>query len=118
MAVDEAMNERVRKILGDRADVTEKKMFSGTCFMLNGNMLCAVNRERMMFRVGKDQNEKALERGASPVEMRGKKLGGFVWVKREKLAQARELKKWLEMARRYVEEMPAKKINRGRAPVR
>lgn len=31
MALDEAMNERVRKILGDRADVTEKKMFSGTC---------------------------------------------------------------------------------------
>src|ERR1700741_5078044 len=106
MAVDEALNERVRKILGDRADVTEKRMFSGTCFLLNGNMLCAVNRERMMFRVGKDQNDKAIERGATPVEMRGRKLGGFVWVQRELLGDAQSLKKWIEMARTYVEEMP------------
>ncbi len=54
MAVDEALNERVRRILGDQ-DVTEKRMFSGTCFMLGGNMLCAVNRERMFFRVGEDR---------------------------------------------------------------
>jgi TfoX/Sxy family transcriptional regulator of competence genes len=117
VAVDEALNERVREILGD-ADVTEKRMFSGTCFLLNGNMLCAVNRERMMFRVGKDQNDKALERGATPVEMRGRKLGGFVWVKRELVSETRELKKWLEMARGYVEEMPKKAVKRGRAPVR
>ena len=118
MAVDEAQNERVRKLLGDRSEVIEKRMFSGTCFLLNGNMLCAVNRERMMFRVGKDQNEVALKRGATAVEMRGRKLGGFVWVKRTQLGEARELKKWVEMARRYVEEMPKKAVKRGRAPVR
>lgn len=117
MAVDEALNARVRKILGDR-DVTEKNMFSGTCFMLNGNMLCAVNRERMMFRVGKDQNTEAIERGATPVEMRGRVMGGFVWVQRERVSETRELKKWIEMARSYVGEMPKKKVKRGKAPVR
>ena len=116
MAVDEQQNERVRRLLGDR-DVVEKRMFSGTCFLLSGNMLCAVNRDRMMFRVGKDQNDKAIERGATPVEMRGRKLGGFVWVQRELVSETKELKRWLEMAKRYVGELPKKKVKRGRAPV-
>ena len=116
MAVDEAMNERVRKILGDRG-ISQKRMFSGTCFFVNGNMLCAVNRDRMMFRVGKDQNDKAIERGATPVEMRGRKLGGFVGVQRELVSETKELKRWLEMAKRYVGELPKKKVKRGRAPV-
>src|SRR5581483_5984042 len=92
MAGDEGLNERVRKISGDHGDVTEKRMCSGTCFMLNGNMLCAVNRERMMFRVGKDQNDEALERGATPVEVRGHVMG-------------------------YVERMLGKTVKRGKAPV-
>jgi TfoX/Sxy family transcriptional regulator of competence genes len=116
MAVDDELNARVRKILGDR-DVAEKRMFSGTCFMLNGNMLCAVNRERMIFRVGKDQDTAAQKRGAYPVEMRGRVLGGFVWVKRELVSETKELRRWLEMAKRYVGEMPKKKVKRGRAPV-
>jgi len=49
--------------------------------MLSGNMLCAVNRERMMFRVGKDQNDEALKRGAAAMEMRGRVMSGFEWVK-------------------------------------
>lgn len=117
MAVDEALNARVRQMLGDQ-EVTEKRMFSGTCFMLNGNMLCAVNRERMFFRVGKEQNEAALKRpGARPVEMRGRPLAGFVWVDRAQLKDGRSLKRWLAMAQSYVDALPAKKIKRGSAPV-
>ena len=35
------------------AGITEKKMFGGYCWMLNGNMLCGVEVGRFMFRVGK-----------------------------------------------------------------
>jgi len=117
MAVDEAMNERVRKVLGDKG-ATDKRMFSGTCFFLNGNMLCAVNQKRMFFRVGKDQDADALATGeAYPMVMRGRKLGGFVWVDREHLKDARSLKRWLAMAQKYVGTLPKKAMKRGRAPV-
>lgn len=117
MAVDEALNERVRQLLGD-CDIVEKRMFSGTCFLLNGHMLCAVNRERMMFRVGRDQNQTALERGATQVEMRGRAMSGFVWVERERLNRTSALRQWLEMARKHVETMPAKQVKRGKAPLK
>jgi TfoX/Sxy family transcriptional regulator of competence genes len=118
MPVNEEMNERVRRILGDGDDVTEKRMFGGTCFLVDGNMLCAVDRDRMFFRVGKDEDAAALKRpGAYPVEMRGRALKGFVWVDRPHL-DARSLKRWLELARRYVSTLPKKPVKRGRAPVR
>jgi TfoX/Sxy family transcriptional regulator of competence genes len=53
MLYDEKLAERLRHVLADRESVTEQRMFGGLCFLLQGNMLCGVHRERLMFRVGK-----------------------------------------------------------------
>ena len=117
MAVDEKLNERVRKVLGDRDGLSEKAMFGGTCFLLSGNMLCAASSRRMMFRVGKDQDAAALKRpGARPMEMSGRRMAGFVFVDLA-YCDARGLKSWIALAERYVSTLPAKKVKRGRAPV-
>src|SRR3954453_11773490 len=42
MAYDERLAERVRDLVGARAGVTEKKMFGGIGWMLNGNMAVGV----------------------------------------------------------------------------
>jgi TfoX/Sxy family transcriptional regulator of competence genes len=52
---------RVRKAL-TTARVSEKRMFGGVTFMLNGNMLCTVFEEGLMLRVGKDAEAAALAR--------------------------------------------------------
>ena len=117
MAVDEELNERVRKILDRHADIAEKRMFSGTCFMLNGNMLCAASQKRMMFRVGKEQDAEAMKRlGAKPMIMSGRRMAGFVFVDRAH-CDARALKSWIALAEKFVSTLPAKKARRGRAPV-
>jgi len=36
MAYDEKLAERIRGALGSRADVTERKMFGGLAFLLDG----------------------------------------------------------------------------------
>ena len=52
---------RIRKILGDDPNVSERNMFGGVCFMLNGNMLCGPTKEgHLMLRVGKERHEEAL----------------------------------------------------------
>ena len=61
MAYDEGLAQRVREALAHRPDLTERKMFGGLCFMLNGNMLCGVHKGGGMFRVGKDNEAAALE---------------------------------------------------------
>ncbi|TIS82453.1 MAG: TfoX/Sxy family protein, partial [Mesorhizobium sp.] len=47
------MVERLRAALGRRA-FTEQKMFGGTCFMINGNMLVGTSKRGLLVRVGKD----------------------------------------------------------------
>jgi len=43
MAYDEQLAARVRALLADREDVSERKMFGGLTFMVGGHMCCGVN---------------------------------------------------------------------------
>ena len=70
MAYNEKLAERIRAIVGERPDLTERKMFGGLAFMLNGNMFCGITRDDLMVRVGPDRFEEAL---ASP----GARLDGL-----------------------------------------
>jgi hypothetical protein len=110
MAYSELLAMRFRDALGTRSGIIEKKMMGGLVFMLDGNMLGAVGRrdgvDRFMFRVGPDQIADALGRGAVQMEMGGRVMKGFVFV-READAQ-HSLEDWIVMARRYVETLPAK----------
>jgi hypothetical protein len=54
--------ERVRKALSGKRAITEKKMFGGICFLLRSHMLCGTGKQGFMFRVGRAQHAKALDR--------------------------------------------------------
>jgi TfoX/Sxy family transcriptional regulator of competence genes len=98
----------MRRALGKRSGITEKKMFGGFCWMLHGNMLCGVEVGRYMFRVGKDLEADALARpGASPMDITGRPMKGFVWVRAER-AEGRELKSWIDLASKFVGSLPPK----------
>ena len=45
MAYDEALAERIREVLADSADVTERKMFGGLAFLVRGHMVCGVTHD-------------------------------------------------------------------------
>ena len=53
MAHDEGLAEILRGDLADLPGISEKRMFGGLAFMLDGNMLCGVHKDGAMFRVGK-----------------------------------------------------------------
>ena len=83
-------------------------MFGGTCFLLRGNMLCGTGKEDFMFRVGKDQDAKALSRkGARPMDITGRIMKGFVWVE-PKRCDDNALSGWIALAESYVGKLPAK----------
>ena len=108
MAYDEALAARVRETLGEGRPIAEKPMFGGLCFLLNGNMLCAVSKGRCMFRVGKERQAEALVRpGAEVVEMGGVRKGGFIWVAAA-ACEGESLGEWLALAESYVGALPAK----------
>lgn len=113
MAYDEALAQQLRDGLQGTRGVTEKKMMGGLCVLVNGNMLCGVDRDkngvdRFMFRVGKENEAKALARtGTTIVDMGGKRLGGLVFVEADACAD-KALKWWLKLSLGFVGELPRK----------
>ena len=102
MAYSELLAMRFRDALGARSGIVEKRMMGGLVFMVDGNMLGAVGRrdgmDRFMFRVGPDQIADALGRGAIQMEMGGRVMKGFVFVRETEVGYP--LDAWVALARR------------------
>ncbi len=108
MAYSKALAEAVRTALAATAGVTERKMFGGLCFFLNGNMLCGIETGRYMFRVGKEREPEALGRpGATAMLLNGRRMGGLVWVAAA-VCDVEGLHTWLDLAMAFAGSLPAK----------
>ncbi|MFZ5733378.1 MAG: TfoX/Sxy family protein [Pseudomonadota bacterium] len=120
MSYDEALAQRLRDAIGDAGRVTEKRMMGGLCLLMNGHMVCGIDRDkggndRLMFRVGKHNEARALTRpGASIVDMGGRRIGGFIFVAAD-ACRGRALAAWVRMAREYVGGLPPKPTVRSAA---
>jgi TfoX/Sxy family transcriptional regulator of competence genes len=78
MPFSELIADTMRADIGVEPGITEKKMFGGLAFMLHGNMVCGVTKDGGMYRVGKDNEQAALDLGAQPLSFTGRKMGGMV----------------------------------------
>jgi TfoX/Sxy family transcriptional regulator of competence genes len=78
MAYDPGLAQTLRDALADHP-ITEKKMFGGLAFLLNGHMVCGVHKGGAMVRVGKDHYAAALALpGVSPMVFTGKPMVAMV----------------------------------------
>ncbi len=108
MAYSEALAEAVRTAFAATEGVSERKMFGGLCFFLDGNMLCGVETERTMFRVGKELEPEALARsGATAMVLNGRRMGGLIRVE-VSACDTEALRAWIDLAMRFVGALPAK----------
>ncbi|MCB1397234.1 MAG: TfoX/Sxy family protein [Rhodobacter sp.] len=109
MAYDPGLAELMREALADMPGITEKRMFGGLVFMLDGNMLCGVHKGGGMVRVGRDNIDAALQvAGTQPMDFTGRPMRGFVDVTDEAVADPNRLSALLQLARRFVDSLPAK----------
>jgi TfoX/Sxy family transcriptional regulator of competence genes len=109
MAYDEGLAERIREALGDRPGVSERKMFGGLAFMVDGHMACGVMGEDLMARVGPDGYDEALgEPHARPMDFTGRPLTGMVYVAAEGIEDDAALAEWVERTTRFVATLPPK----------
>lgn len=106
-----ALAARIREQIGLLPGVGEQRMFGGVAFMLDGNMLVGVMKNgSLLARVGKEGYAAALERpGAGPMTMAGRQMSGFVEVQGEGIETDADLGGWLELCRRFVITLPAKR---------
>ena len=82
MAYDEELAERIRSLVGSEAGLSEKKMFGGLAFLINGNMAVAASGQGgMMLRVDPAETESLLdEPQVRRFEMRGREMDGWLYV--------------------------------------
>lgn len=109
MAYDAGHAELMGDVLRDVAGITEKKMFGGLCFMLNGHMVCGVHKGGGMARVGKLAEPAALEiEGIAPLSFTGRKMGGMVDVSEDVIADEARLTQIVQMALAHAKSLPPK----------
>jgi TfoX-like protein len=109
MAYDEELAERIRGLLPD-VPVTEQKMFGGLAFLVGGHMAVAASgKGGLMLRCAPADTARLVgEVGASPFEMRGKEMDGWLRVSGEAVADDAALSRWIEVGTSYAGSLPPK----------
>ncbi len=110
MAYDEQLAERVRDLLHARAAVSEKKMFGGISFMINGHMAVGVSRQGGIFvRVEPEETDALLqELHVSEFPSPSKPMKGFVFVDRGILDDEATLALWVDRGADRAASLPPK----------
>jgi TfoX/Sxy family transcriptional regulator of competence genes len=119
MAYDQGLAQRLREVLEEQLDVTEKTMFGGIAFLLHGSMFVGIVHDDLMVRVGPAEHAAALARPhARPMDFAGRPMNGYVYVAPEGMESDAALAGWVHLALRFVSTLPPKEPKPERAPKR
>ena len=101
MAFDGLLAGRVRSCLRHVAGVSEKKMFGGLAFMIDGHLTVGVYRDGLIARIGAQDMDAAMAQpGVRPFDMTGRPMRGIVVIDSAVLDDS-ALDRWIEQARSY-----------------
>jgi TfoX/Sxy family transcriptional regulator of competence genes len=112
MAFDQELAERLRAVLATAAPAppTERKMFGGLTFMVDGNMCCGVMGECLFVRVGEAEASRALaaDPAVRPFDMGRGPSASMVLVAPAGVGTEQALVNWVRKALVFVALLPAK----------
>lgn len=104
--------DALRAVLDARPGITEKRMFGGQFFMLNGNMMCNIGKNGYMFRVGVDREAQALDMpGAKQVVQAKRPKPGFIHVEPAAAIES-GLEAWVDLTAEYIGAMSFKETKK------
>lgn len=111
MAYDEELAERIRDVLAaEPAFTKEKKMFGGLAFLVGGNMAVAASGQGgLMVRVDPAESESLVAASnARVVEMRGRRMPGWLRVDADDVKTKKELATWVDRGVSFARSLPPK----------
>jgi len=111
MAFDERLAARVRRVLGQRTDFSERRMFGGLAFMVRGHMCCGLVKGDLMVRVGREAFRDAVTRPhARPMDFTGRPSAQMVYVAPAGVKTDRALGAWIDRGVAYIRSLPPRPI--------
>jgi TfoX/Sxy family transcriptional regulator of competence genes len=110
MAYDEELGERIRVQLASERGVTEKRMFGGLAFLINGNMaVSASGQGGLLLRVDPARSDALLrEPDVERAVMRGRPMDGWLRVAVDAETTEPELARWIGHGVGYARSLPPK----------
>lgn len=110
MAYDEELAHRIRTLIGDEPGLTEKAMFGGLAFLVNGNMsVAASSKGGLLLRVEPAKTMALAKKPhASPMEMRGRPMEGWLRVAEAGVKTDKGLAPWVKLSVAFARSLPPK----------
>ena len=110
MAYDDELADRIRALLAGERGLVEKKMFGGLAFLVGGNMAVAASGQGgIMVRVDPAESARLVESSrARVVEMRGRRMPGWLRLEAGDVAADAELSAWVARGVAFARTLPAK----------
>jgi TfoX/Sxy family transcriptional regulator of competence genes len=110
MAYDEDLANRIRELVADAEDLTERKMFGGLAFLIGGHMSVSASRTGgLLLRIDPEETEALLAKPhAERFEMRGRPMDGWIRVAPEGVKTKRQLERWVQRGVSFARSLPPK----------
>jgi TfoX/Sxy family transcriptional regulator of competence genes len=110
VAYDEDLAERIRERVAAEDGLTEKRMFGGLAFLINGNMaVSASGQGGMLLRVDPARTEELVRAPhARRFEMRGREMDGWLRIDPDALGTEADLTHWVTLGVTYARSLPPK----------
>lgn len=107
MPYNEELDSRITAVV-TACGATRRRMFGGTCHLVNGNMMCGVYKDYLILRLGDQQAAAALAQPhVRPFDITGKPMKGWVMVAQAGY-QGAALESWLHRAHEFAGALPPK----------
>jgi len=110
VAYDLELADRIRAVVRAEPGLTEKRMFGGLAFLVNGNMaVSASSRGGLLLRVDPAATASLVsEPGVERFEMRGRAMDGWLRVDAEAVDADDDLRGWIAHGVAYARSLPPK----------
>ena len=110
MAYDEALAARIRELVSGERGVSEKKMFGGLAFLVDGNMsVSASGQGGLLVRVDPDESDALTKKpGVALMEMGGRSMAGWLRVDPDAVRTKKQLAAWVDRGVGYARSLPPK----------
>ena len=109
MARNKVLEELLNDDLAQVRGITEKAMFGGLAWLLNGNLLCGARDDGMLARLGQGNDAWALSTpGIAPMIMQSRQMHGWVRAAPEVYEDDPLRRKLLKAALDFTRSLPKK----------
>ena len=109
MAFDEHLAKRIHGLVVTCKGLSEKQMFGGLAFLLNGNMSCGIHRDELIVRIDPAATDSALsEPGTRVFDITSRPMKGWLLVNASAIKDETALAEWVRRGVDYAATLPTK----------